>query len=288
MNNLNLNSLRIFAFAARYGSFKAAGEILNISHGAVSQRIKQLELALGVSLFERTPRGVVLTEVGQDYFRAVEPALSTIADATEDIRCATREVVLHVPPSLASKWLMKRLPDFGKEFPDIRVSTVALEEVVDRPFGKNEVAIRHASDFQPSHGQDCARLTEFQLAVVCHPDLKPAEPVTRLEDLLAMPLLNDAHRRWDRVLAKTRTDAACEIVSFNRTALAIDAALNGQGLAIAPSFLIEQELEDGRLTELWREAEPSGEFLFLIWSAQHSRTAPLSHVINWIRGQFDG
>lgn len=283
MNNLNLNSLRVFAFAARHGSFKVAGEVLNISHGAVSQRIKQLELFLGVSLFDRTPRGVTLTPVGEGYYKSIEPALAALADATAEVQGTTQEITLHVPPSLASKWLMHNLPDFSRQFPGIRVSTVALEGVVDRPFGRNEVAIRHAASFRPSQGQDYRQLTELQLVAVCRPDLKPSGSSVPLKELLAMPLLQDAHRRWDRLIERTGTEKPRDIVSFNRTALAIDAAINGQGAAIAPTFLVDRDIQDGRLVELWRDSEGSGEFLFLIWSDQHSRSAALSKFVNWVQ-----
>lgn len=286
MNNLNLNTLRIFSFAARYSSFKAAGEAMNISHGAVSQRIKQLELFLGMALFDRNPRGVSLTQAGKRYHKSIEPALVAISDATEEMQNATQEVTLHVTPSLASKWLMNRLPSFAKQFPGIRISTVALENVVDRPFGKNEVAIRHASKVRVNQGQKCRKLTELQLAAVCHPELKPARSPEIVEDLLTIPLLQDAHRRWDKIIKRTQAKAPCEIINFNRTALAIDAAINNQGVAIAPTFLIERDIRNGRLVEVWRDSEPSKEFLFLVWSGQYSQTSQLSKVISWLQSEF--
>lgn len=137
----NLNALRVFAFAARHGSFQKAAGMLNISHGAVSQRIKRLEEELGVKLFVRHARGVALTSQGERYFRSVDNSLAILDAATVDLRKASDRVTFHLGPSFASKWLMPRMEQFTVQFPDIPVTTEVHDTPLERDLGRNEIAI---------------------------------------------------------------------------------------------------------------------------------------------------
>lgn len=113
MQNLNLNSLRMFLSAAQHGSFLKAGGQLNISQGAVSQRIKQLELELGVALFERESRGVSLTKEGHELAKTIEASLTMIDRTARQIQEAGTDITVHASPSIARKWLTPRLPEFS-------------------------------------------------------------------------------------------------------------------------------------------------------------------------------
>lgn len=286
MKNINLNSLRMFVSAARHGSFLRAGSELNISQGAVSQRIKQLELELGATLFERGPRGVSLTTTGKKFAQTVETSLSMIAAAASEIQGVGEEITLHISPSMARKWLMPRLAMFAKAHPEIRLSIEAREEVLNRPFIRNEVVMRHAKSFRPVRGQDFRRLIELELVAVCSPHFPNIKVRPSLEKILAMPLIQDAHCRWDRLLGQRKTSAPLERLTFNTASLAIDAAINMQGIAIVPLLLVEQEIADGRLVEIWRDTEPSGEYLYLIWPKQQAAFKPLMNTVRWIHSEF--
>ena len=212
--------------------------------------------------------------------------LSGLAEATSKFRRKSKGVILHVSPSVASKWLMPWLPKLTAENPGICISTEAKEVVLNRSFSLNEAAIRHAKSFQPVRGQDHRCLTELQLVAVCSPALKRQMGPVGVPELLEMPLIQDSHCRWDRLAGKLNTAPAQEIMSFNRTALAIDAAINLQGVAMVPKVLAEQDIRLGNLIVIWEDPEPSGEYLFLIWHKQLTRNTSIMKVVEWILSEF--
>jgi len=130
LQNLNLNSLRVFVVAARHGSFLKAGTELHLSQGAISQRIKQLELELGLRLFEREHRGVSLTKAGKELAGTVEMSLGMIEKTASEIRRFGTEITMQVSPSIARKWLTPRLPQFSKLNPNLRLSIEARADVL--------------------------------------------------------------------------------------------------------------------------------------------------------------
>lgn len=286
MKNLNLNSLRIFVAAARLGSFLKASAELHLSQGAVSQRIKQLELELGVRLFEREARGVSLTKAGKELAQTVETSLGMIEKTASKIRCYENEITLHVSPSIARKWLTPRLPKFSKLNPDVQLSIEARAEVLARPLHHNELSMRHGTSFPSVKGEQMRHLIELELVAVCSPNLPRVGPRPSLKQILALPLIQDTHRRWDKLVGGTYSSATSESLNFNSASLAIDAAINMQGVAIVPSLFVQDDIAVGRLKKIWRDKEPSGEYLFLIWPKQPIAFEPLNDVVRWIHAEF--
>lgn len=286
MENLNLNALRVFAMAARHGNFQRAAEVLHISHGAVSQRIKQLETDLGVVLFDRKPRGVALTAQGRAYHSAVEEALSILMAATSELKQLNHPIRLHIGASSASKWLMPRMRDFNARFPAIALETEIHETMMERTLGRNEIALWPGRAPVQTAAHHVQRLCTLRLVAVCSPGfLRPDWPADT-ETLLTLPLLQDAHRRWERLIEDTGHDGAHGILNFGRSALALDAAIQGHGVAIAPSYMIDADIRAGRLVEIWRSPDPSGEYLFLSWPRQHALEKPLKQAVGWILSEF--
>lgn len=286
MQNLNLNSLRVFAAAARHLSFLKASEELNLSQGAVSQRIKQLEDRLGVLLFVREARGVSLTKAGAELAQAVETSLGLIETATKNIQRIGAEITLHVSPSIAHKWLAPRLPAFSKRHPQTQLSIEASATVLPRPLHWNEVSLRHGKNFPSIRGQQMRRLTEVNLVAVCSPDFEGIQPDQTLPDMLSLPLIQDTHRRWDKHIINNGTLEVPEPLIFNSASLAIDAAINKQGIAIAPSMFVQHDITEGRLRQIWKDDEPSGEYLFLIWPDQDFTLGSLLALAGWVHEQF--
>lgn len=282
----NLKALRIFAFAARHGSFQSAAEELNITHGAVSQRIKRLESDLGVRLFERHARGVVLTPQGASYVPSVEQALSIIATATTDLRRASDALTFHLGPSFASKWLMPRLETLAVRFPDISVATEIHDVPVERALGRNEIAIWPARRGAPAPGCNVRCLSQIRLIAVCSPDLsRPTGPVD-MESLLRLPLLQDAHRRWEKLIRDTGFETAHPVLNFDRSALALEAAIQGHGVAIAPTYLIENDLRAGRLVDIWHSPDAPDAHLYMSWADTDSRDRALRDMVTWVLAEF--
>jgi len=99
-------------------------------------------------------------------------------------------------------------------------------------------------------------------------------------------MLQDGHRRWEPLIEKTSLRGAPRLLNFGSTALALDAAIDGHGVAIAPSFLVEHEIKIGRLTEIWAMPDASGEFMFMSWVKHDSDFKPLRQTVNWLLSEF--
>ena len=286
MRHVNLNALRVFATVAKHGNLQRAAETLNLSRGAVSQRIKQLELALGTPLLVREARGVSLTPAGERCRAAMDEALAIIETALVDALGDEDRITLHLGSSFATKWLMPRMAQFRSRFPAVPLATEIHDRVLDRDLGRGEIAVwpGTAPDQNPAH--HTRHLAELRLAAVCSPDfLRPDWPMGP-ETLLTLPLLQDAHRRWERLAEATGQRPTHGPLNFDRSALALDAAAHGHGVAIAPSYMIEADVAAGRLVEIWFPSEPSGEHLFVSWSKGQDGGRHLRRIVDWMLAEF--
>ena len=245
-----------------------------------------MEDDLGVALFERQARGVRLTPNGEKYRRAVDEALSILAKASADLERGDGQVVLHLGPSFESRWLMPRMKRFAGQFPEISLATEVHERPLQRGLGWNEIAIWPDGTAQHAPGHHVARLTELQLIAVCSPNLHRPHGLLDFEILLALPLLQDAHRRWERLIGSLGHQTKSGLLNFDRSALALDAAIGGHGVAIAPTYMMADDIELGRLVEVWREQESSGQHLFISWAEQHRADGAVSKTVNWIMSEF--
>lgn len=287
MKNMNLNSLRVFACVARHCNLQRAADELNLTRGAVSQRIKQLETDLGVVLLERQARGVTLTTEGVRCRDAVGKALATLETMLSELGQEAGEITLHLGSSLATKWLMPRMEAFEAKFPRILLRTEVHTQKLLRDLAPNEIAIwpGKGSDLKPF--QNARPLTDIRLIAVCGPDFpRPAWPMD-LETVLTLPLLQDAHRTWETLIQATGHRARHKLLNFDRAALALDAAIEGYGVAIAPTYIVEHDVLRRRLVEVWASPEPSTEQLFVSWSQEHVRQPDVHRVVDWIASEFE-
>lgn len=288
MKQINLNTLRVFAAVARHGNLQQAADVLHLSRGAVSQRIKQLEIDLGVVLFIRGARGVSLTPEGARCRTAVDEALSILQTAFVDIAEGRDRVTLHLGSSTATKWLMPRMEAFAARFPNVSLTTEVHDQPLPRSLGRGEIAIWPGKGPDPKPVHHCRCLTDIRLVAVCSPSfLRPDWPMG-LETLLTLPLLQDAHRRWEKLIAATGTGNTDKLLNFDRSALALDAAIGGHGVAIAPTYMIENDLRARRLVEVWVDPDPSDVRLFASWSRDHDGQTRISKIVDWIASEFDG
>lgn len=255
-----LPAVRAFEAAARHGGFQGAGDELHVSAGAVAHQVKQLESWLGVSLFQRLPRGVLLTPAGHQYAQALRPLLNGVAEASEAVKRHSDERVVTVTsvPSLVSRWLLPRLGHLRERHPEIDMRVLASLHPVDFAREGVDVAIRLGTGPYPGLKTDL--LMEERFSAVCSPAFKAAAPDLREPaDLLRHPLLHDeldmripdeiTWARWLRTFGVTYTGAARP--SFSHTYLTLEAAANSQGVAIAAELFIEPDLRSGRLVRLF-------------------------------------
>ncbi|WP_292295039.1 LysR family transcriptional regulator [Marivita sp.] len=286
MRSLNLNALRVFAVAASHGNLQRAADELNLSRSAVSQRIKQLEIDLGVVLLKRGARGVSLTAEGERCHAGFTQALAVLETTLVGIGDENDRITLHLGSSTATKWLMPRMNAFATAFPKVSLKTEVHEQILSRSLGRNEIAMWPGRAHDPNPVHRSRRLADIRLVAVCSPDfLRPDWPMG-LESLLTLPLLQDAHRRWEKLIEATGYGNAHKLLNFDRSALALDAAIGGHGIAMAPTYMIESDLSSKRLVEIWVDPEPSDDGLYVSWSKDHVGQQRISRIVDWIASEF--
>jgi len=245
-----LNGLKAFEAAARSESFtRAAGE-LNVTQGAVSHQVKALEDSLGLKLFHRERQRLILTEAGRDYLGVIRDALDQIAAGTERLLYRQESGVLTVStsPDFAAKWLVNRLSRFSEKHPDVDLRVSATTHHVDFARDAVDIAIRHGNGDWP--GLDVQRLYSERLFPVCSPKLVARRSrITKAADLLKFPLLRlEDAKNWTRLFEAARVKATVRPGPvLNGASMLIDAAIDGQGIALARTALAAGDLIKGRL-----------------------------------------
>jgi LysR family transcriptional regulator, glycine cleavage system transcriptional activator len=256
-----LASLRAFEAAARHLSFARAAEDLLVTPGAVSQQVKQLEDWLGVALFRRLPKGVLLTDAGQLYGGELREAFARLAAASERVRRHGASPVLtaSMSPSLAARWLIPRLGGFRARHPDVDVRIEVNPLPTDFARENVDLAIRHGPG--PSWpGLHADLLFPDVVFPVCSPRLLEQGPPLRApSDLARFTLLHedlwaDSLGRlhdigWGAWLAAVGAEGvdASRGLRFAQTHMSLQAALAGQGVALGNQVLAGDDLRAGRL-----------------------------------------
>ena len=247
-----LNAVKAFEAAARHGSFTRAADELHVTHGAVSRQVQMLEAWLGLPLFARHNRRVVLTEAGAAYATELGAALDRIALATarQAERGRPRRLHVNALATFTLRWLIPRLSGFQVANPSIEVrlttSNVPLAQVTDT----FDVAIRGGPDSRPGHRTQ-AFLSERRIPV-CSPALLERLPLRAPENLRQHTLLHAATlpRVWpDWLRAAGVPDLVPQAsVTLEHFYLTLQAALDGLGIAMGPERLIADDVAAGRLT----------------------------------------
>jgi LysR family transcriptional regulator, glycine cleavage system transcriptional activator len=247
----SLNALKAFEASARHESFtKAAGELC-VTQGAVSHQVKALEAELGLRLFQRERQRLVITEAGRSYLEVVRDAFDRIAAGTEVLLQRQTGGVLTVStsPDFAAKWLVYRLGRFAEAHPEIDLRVSATLHHVDFAREDVDLAVRHGDGNWP--GLDVTRLCTEQLFPVCSPKLVSGKRrITTPSDVLKFPLLHlDQRKDWAKWLEAAGV-ADAEVSRgpvMNRASMVIDAAVDGQGIALARTTLAAWDLLNRRL-----------------------------------------
>lgn len=257
----SLNALKAFEAAARHQSFTKAAEELFVTQGAVSHQVKALETELGLKLFNRERQRLIITEAGRAYLEVVRDAFDRVAAGTDRLLQLQRSGVLNVTtsPNFAAKWLVHRLGRFVEAHPDIDLRVSASLQHVDFARDDFDMAIRHGDGHWPS--LDVTRLCVEELFPVCSPKfLRGRNALRSPQDLRRCTLLHvDDRRYWARWLetANVVSADADRGPLFNQASMAIDAAVDGQGVALARTALAAWDLRAGRLVRPFALALPA-------------------------------
>jgi LysR family glycine cleavage system transcriptional activator len=247
----SLNALKAFEAAARHESFTKAAEELSVTQGAVSHQVKALELELGLRLFNRERQRLVITDAGRRYLEVVRDAFDRLAVGTDRLLQLQKAGTLTVStsPNFAAKWLVHRIGRFVEAHPDIDLRVSATRQHIDFAREDIDVAIRHGDGQWP--GLSVTRLCTEELFPVCSPKLVRGRGALRAPaDLATRTLLHVTDRRsWS-----TWLEAAGIVVPnanqgpiFNEASMAIDAAIDGHGVALTRTALAAWDLCAGRL-----------------------------------------
>lgn len=259
----SLNSLRVFESVARHLSFTKAADELRISTAAASQHIKSLEGYYETKLFYRTTRVLALTEEGQAALPLFREGLELMTIADRKLKQFQNKNIIRVSvtPSLAAKWLLPRLKSFRKYSPEIEVRMDATDICANFKLDNVDIAIRYG------HGDEGELISEHLLDVnlipVCSPILRKGEHAIREpKDLLLHTLIHiDASRTdkltpewpmWVKAIGLTDVDFDSG-PRFNSASIAIDAAVDAQGVLLVEKALIENELLNGSLIQPFSE-----------------------------------
>jgi len=223
---------------------------LNVTQGAVSHQVKALEDTLGLKLFHRERQRLILTEAGRNYLAVVRDALDRIAIGTERLLQRQEGGVLTVStsPDFAAKWLVNRLSRFAEKYPDMDLRVSATTHYVDFARDDVDIVIRHGDGNWP--GLDVQRLYSERLFPVCSPKLVAGRNrIAKAADLLKFPLLRlEDAKNWTRLLEAAGVKATVRPGPvLNRASMLIDAAIDGQGIALARTALAAWDLINGRL-----------------------------------------
>ncbi len=282
MHAPNLNSLRMFDAAARHLNFRLAAEELNVTQGAVAQQVRRLEEDLGAALFHREARGLRFTGRGQEFHGPVRKALALIEDATRKFTPDSTSLTLSVTPSFAAKWLVPRLGRLAESHPEFEVQVVASEELANFKSDGVDLAIRQGR-LSTIPGFHVEKLGPMKLCAVCSPAYAAQiGPVNGLADILDLQLIRDGHNLWEAVFEEAGLSSRPRMLRFNQIALAVDAAANGQGIALAPRLLIASELQQGKLTELWQEPGEGADGFYLVYPERNKPNPALTALVDWI------
>lgn len=254
-----LNLMRSFEAAGRLSSFTKAAAELHVTPAAVSYQMRALEEQLRVKLFQRTSRVVRLTPAGEILLASVAEALDGISRAVGRIAGMDGRAQLNVAtsPSFAAKWLVPRLHDFLRRYPEADVRMNVSEGLVDLARGEADLAVRFGNGIYP--GLQIDRLFEETVFPVCSPRLlRGRHPLRQPRGLKHHTLI---HVEW-RAQGATWPDWRMWLLAagirdldpmrglrFTQTSIALQAAIDGQGVALAESTLVADDLESGRLVQ---------------------------------------
>ncbi len=270
----SLTALRMFEAAARHGSFTKAAAELHVTQAAVSHQLRALEEQLGISLFQRSTRRLKLTPAGQRLLPAVSDAFETLGRAVADIGRGERLLSITTTPSFGARWLAPRLGRFAAANPDIDLSVRHSTTVLDLAREGLDFAIRWGKGQWP--GVTAELIGPSAISLVASPAYARRLRLKQPADVARATLLHEETREdwmeWLLVAGLDRALAHRGIVFDDENAM-IQAALDGQGLALLARSLAEADIKAGRLVSPFDLTFAEGYGYYLVYE-QHSLARP--------------
>jgi DNA-binding transcriptional LysR family regulator len=278
---MDWDKLRIFQAAAQAGSFTHAGEALNMSQSAVSRQVSALEQDLGVPLFHRHARGLILTEQGEELYRAASDVLRKLESVrsrlTESEEKPSGTLRVTTTTGLGSTWLTQRIPEFVDLYPEINISLILDDEELDLSMRQADVAIRLRQPTQPDLIQ--RRLFTMHLHLYAAPGyLKRFGTPKTIADL-------DSHRivtfgipvpaylrdlNWLELAGRGSDNPRPAVLKINNLFAIRTAVLAGTGIAVLPSYMVEA---DSNLVKLLPDEQVPNFSTYFVYPAELKNSA---------------
>jgi DNA-binding transcriptional LysR family regulator len=284
----SLNSLAAFEAAARHRSLTRASGELNVTPGAVSKQVKQLEEEIGAALFVRLHRALELTAEGDALFLALQESFTRLADSLRSIRAAggPRSVTIGTTSAFAQLWLMPRLGAFWNAHQDIVVDHMISDRSQESQRNPVDLRVRYGNGTFPD--EDAVKLFDDHILAVASPAFLSRHGVTELADAAALQLLSVEGLDWSWTTWADFFHAAhiparrLNVRRFNSYVIALQAALDGQGIALGWKSLVTPPLMEGKLASLTGFEMVAPQSFFLTWSARHGLSKEAEILRDWL------
>jgi LysR family transcriptional regulator, glycine cleavage system transcriptional activator len=281
-----MNSLKSFEAAARFLSFSRAADELHLTHGAVSRAVRLLEEYLGTDLFKRATRSVSLTATGAAYAASIRDVLDRLAAATTEVRECRLAGALTVttPDSFAGKWLVPRLFRFRRNHGEVDVQLLTTERLVDFATENVDLAVRMGRGRWP--GLTTELLMKPDLSPLCSPRLLEGQhPLRELVDLKYHTLIHDDlpidWTIWLKAAGVEGIDAR-RGPKFNSSELALQAAIQGEGVVLGSSVLADDDIAAGRLIRPFALSLPVDLAYYIVYPAKALKKPKAKAFRDWL------
>jgi DNA-binding transcriptional LysR family regulator len=286
----SLKFLRTFHIAARRGSFKAAAEELFITASAVSHQMKQLESHLGVDLFDRTHRTLILTEAGAQFCQRLEAIFASLESATEQLRMRfARSVVrLNAPPFFANELLVPQLAGFSAAHPDVDIQISTRQPEQEGHAADTDISVAVGAGPWPQ--LTAARLFSQTFVPACAPHLlsEMDQGSHQPSDRHALIMHSKRPDLWDRWAAMHGIGALQpkQWIRFDSMASVVDAAESGVGVALVSAPISAPRFAAGTLARLSDHELTTGEDYFVLIRPEDAVRPPVRALVNWLTERF--
>lgn len=277
-----LNALKAFEAAARLQSISLAAKELNVTHGAISRQVKQLEESLNLSLFSKQGRGIKLSEAGQILFVTCNNAFNDIAQTCHSLQQAQQDApfVLACPGSLLARWLIPRLEQLQKDLPNLQLQLVTHEGDDSLATAQHKVDAYLVFSQKPWPKQmQAIEITQELVGPVLSPSYAQAEQLmaSTAHQLVEEKLLftHSRPQAWPQWAEQVPIDIKQLHFAqgFAHLYYLLEAAVAGLGVAIAPALLVNDDIERGRLLAPWGFKKTNNSLVLLIPKQQKNETA---------------
>jgi DNA-binding transcriptional LysR family regulator len=279
-------SLQAFEAVARRRSFALAATELHVTASAISHQVARLESQLGVRLLERSAHGVRLSAAGEQYLSRVSGALTAIGAATDDVKQGVaNSLYVHASPSIATLWLMPRLPAFALANPGISLNLSAAHVHSDFALGPADLDIRYGVPRWPDLVVE--PLFEERILPLASPAFIRAHRLKRVEQLLDAPLIQSNVNvvqwiDWFGAFSDKRPPERFSL-RFDRAQMAMDAAILGLGVALESATIAGRHLQEGTLRPIFGfEKSVRVKAHFAVYPARHGKRPPVEAFLAWI------